>query len=254
MCGTSKSTNLSLAPASTVVLEAFASFSSKLSSISLSCFSSSSISFCFCSTSSPPGTAPPSIAFSLLFSSCSSRIILSCGFSLMTALFLIFLARSAYRKVDKVSSWLLEAGEIAQIMIVLLEPPSAFCRSRVSFESLYGITCPALPLPVDFSANFSITLPSADNDLLIAHPSFSRSPDAPVCPAFSLPAKSTKLIMDILLPELVSCLNSMVRTVCARDDVAFMRVAPRLRLAVPSCTTFSTAAYEVTGRFVTLPT
>jgi len=44
----------------------------------------------------------------------------------MTALFWIFLALSAYLKVDKDSSKFIFDGEIAQIMIVFELPPNAF--------------------------------------------------------------------------------------------------------------------------------
>jgi hypothetical protein len=44
--------------------------------------------------------------------------------------------------------------------------------------------------------NALITLPNADNDLLIAAPSFKFLPDAPVLFALSLPAKSTKFNFD----------------------------------------------------------
>jgi len=48
----------------------------------------------------PSTTAPPARPFfNLSFSSRSSRINLSTGFSLTVALFLIFFARSAYRRV-----------------------------------------------------------------------------------------------------------------------------------------------------------
>mmetsp|Transcript_116982 Transcript_116982/g.218802 ORF Transcript_116982/g.218802 Transcript_116982/m.218802 type:complete len:275 (+) Transcript_116982:860-1684(+) len=85
--------------------------SSKLFSISARAASTASISFCdsFISVTCPASTGPPAasfsiISFSFVFSSLSSRINLSCGFSLTTAVFLIFLARSAYRKVESVSS------------------------------------------------------------------------------------------------------------------------------------------------------
>lgn len=44
-----------------------------------------------------------------------------------------------------------------------------------------------------------ITFPSVDRDLLMAEPSFSRSPVAPVESARSLPARSTKFTMDVLV-------------------------------------------------------
>jgi hypothetical protein len=72
----------------------------------------------------------------------------------------------------------------------------------------------------------------------MAAPSFKRSPVAPVAPDFSEPAKSTKLIT-----ENFSCgrpsswmiyLNSIVITVCALDEVAFIKVLPMVLFLWPS--------------------
>lgn len=100
--------------------------------------------------------------------------------------------------------------------MVLLLPPKAFIKSLVKTESLYGTLT---LLPAELSANAEITLPSDVNDKLIAAPSFSLSPVAPVAFALvifiklilngedyiyrkfhylSLPAKSTKFIIDDL--------------------------------------------------------
>ena len=56
--------------------------------------------------------------------------------TLMTALFLMFLARLAYLRVLSVSSKLLSAGDTQAIMTVRELPPSESCSMRVSFESL----------------------------------------------------------------------------------------------------------------------
>ena len=64
------------------------------------------------------------------------RMSLSVSLSLTTALFWIFLAWSAYLKVERVYSWLSDAGEIAQIISVFELPPKAFCKIRVKQESL----------------------------------------------------------------------------------------------------------------------
>jgi len=87
------------------------------------------------------------------------------------------------------------AGDRAHIMIVLELPPNAFYNILVKLESLYGITDFAA-LPEDFSANTLIQFPRIVKLRLIAHPSLSRCPVAPVWPAFSDPAKSTKLIAE----------------------------------------------------------
>lgn len=50
----------------------------------------------------------------------------------------MFLALLAYLRVDRVSSKLSSAGEIAQIIAVLEFPPNAFLKIKVNLESLYG--------------------------------------------------------------------------------------------------------------------
>lgn len=93
---------------------------------------------------------------------------------------------------------------------------------RVRFESLYGTIYP-FALPTAFSASTLMQLPNTVRLLLIAQPSFSLTPSAPVCFDFSEPAKSTKLITDsfsVFLPaSLKICLNSIVMMVCARLEV-----------------------------------
>ena len=61
---------------------------------------------------------------------------------------------------------------------VLLLPPRAFSKSLVRTESLYGTLTPFLPSLC--SAKAWITLPKEDKLRLMAAPSFSRSPVAPV--------------------------------------------------------------------------
>ena len=76
--------------------------------------------------------------------------------------------------VDLVSDSLKLAGEQQMTIVVLALPPSDSCNILVNFESRYGI-CVLLP-----SANADITLPSADNDLLIFFASSNTVPSAPV--------------------------------------------------------------------------
>jgi hypothetical protein len=109
-------------------------------------------------------------------------------------------------------------------------------------------------LPIAFSARTLMTCPNIVSDLLMAAPSFNLSPVAPVAPDFSEPAKSTRLMTESFswfLPyAAMSCLNSMVMMVCARDEVAFMRVEPIVLFYWP-CSIFSSmASYESTGCFV----
>ena len=83
-----------------------------------------------------------------------------------------------------------------------------------------------------------MTLPKTNKDLFILHPSFKRSPVAPVLPALSEPAKSTKLIIlnfSLFLPAIiVNCLNSIVTIVCALLLVAFINVLPIVLFSYPS--------------------
>ena len=108
-----------------------------------------------------------------------------------------------------------------------------------------------LRLPEDLSARASITVPRTTNDLLIAQPSFRRSPVAPVYPAFSLPARSTKLMtlnFSILRFSSNSTYrSSIVKIVCARLLVAFIYVAPIDRLVLPNSIKYSISAYELTA-------
>lgn len=59
--------------------------------------------------------------------------------------------------------------------------------------------------------------------LLIADPSFNLNPSAPVYPAFSEPARSTRFMQEnfsTFLPySVLIYLNSIVMIVCARLDV-----------------------------------
>lgn len=98
-------------------------------------------------------------------------------------------------------------------MIVLELPPKAFYNILVRAASLYGTTL-SLAFPAALSASTLITLPKILNEVLIAHPSFNLSPYAPVYPAFSEPAKSTRFITDcfyVLTPSSSSiCRSSIV--------------------------------------------
>ena len=127
----------------------------------------------------PPPFPPPSASsfLSLSFSALSSRMSLSYGSSLMTALFLIYLARSAYLSVLKVSSKYLAPGLMAHIMYVLELPPSAFCNILVNYEYLYGITT---LFPFCLSTNALMTFPNVERLWLMWLASLSLSPVAPV--------------------------------------------------------------------------
>src|ERR1700722_4255662 len=105
--------------------------------------------------------------------------------------------------VDFVSVSLYNDGDAQIITVVRALPPSDSCNIRVSLLSRYGMcdfcicVCAlytyALVLGQTVpSANDEITIPSADNDLLIFFASSSTLPSAPVLDTFSLPAKSTR--------------------------------------------------------------
>lgn len=75
-----------------------------------------------------------SISFNRQFSYLSSLIILSTALSLIIGLFFIFFVWSAYLRVDRVSSQLSLAGEMAQIIVVTELPPSAVSNIRVNAD------------------------------------------------------------------------------------------------------------------------
>jgi hypothetical protein len=89
--------------------------------------------------------------------------------------------------------------------------------------------------------------------LLIAQPSFNLWPSAPLYPAFSDPARSTKYIIDnfsvFLNSSSIIYLNSIVIIVCARLDVWFINVAPILLFVYPSSILVAIVLYESTGCF-----
>mmetsp|Transcript_3720 Transcript_3720/g.13716 ORF Transcript_3720/g.13716 Transcript_3720/m.13716 type:complete len:319 (-) Transcript_3720:544-1500(-) len=213
-------------------------------------------------SSAPPPSATPSAppalrrlmtALSRSISasrSCSSTLSSSADRStFILGVFLMRFARLPKRSVLTVSSLLYMEGEQQMTSVVLELPPSAFCSSRVSFESRYGTYD-------DFeSTSAEITLPSADSDRLIFVASFSRSPVAPVLDWRSEPARSTILSLPTRMCASPSSLNSAVSTVtvkmeCERDDVAFMSVEPTDRFFLPAVMTWSISADDLTTKEV----
>ena len=79
-------------------------------------------------------------------------------------------------------------------MMVFALPPSASWRMHVSFDSRYGTSTFFFGLLL-FSASAVMTLPSIVSDRLMAAPSLSLSPVAPVDSARSDPARSTRFIL-----------------------------------------------------------
>ena len=126
--------------------------------------------------------------------------------------------RSANRRVDSVSSWSASPGDTAATRAVLELPPKLLFNSHVSTESRKGMCAGAAPdaswaddeastlllllLWLSFLARACMSLsarmqlPSADRLLLMEAPSSRRRPRAPVAATRSLPARSTKSILD----------------------------------------------------------
>ena len=79
--------------------------------------------------------------------------------------------------------------------------------------------------------------PNAESDLLMAAPSLSRAPVAPVPSTRSLPARSTSETRERVSMSSVPLRSTRVTvnstTVCARDDVSFIPVAATVRFASP---------------------
>jgi len=101
---------------------------------------------------------------------------------------LISFARLAYLSVLRVSSnWLL-AGEVVQIITVLLLPSSESFKSLVNLLSLYGMNMPFL-LP---SPSALMQLARANKERFILAPSLSRIPLFSVAVPLSEPARSIK--------------------------------------------------------------
>lgn len=164
----------------------------------------------------------------------------------------------AYLSVDKVSSWLILAGDRAAIILVFVFPPRAFCNKKVSCDSLKG---GATFFPSAFLARAEMTFPRIMRLLLMFEPSLSLSPVAPVLSALSEPARSIKLISDAFLlitfPLPLSMkiyLNEIVVTVCALEEVAFIFVEPMVLLLVPLLIWFSISSYDETGTFTMFST
>ena len=142
-----------------------------------------------------------------------------------------------------------------QIIKVTAFPPRLSCSNRVNVESRYG-TCRLLPffffilgnVPSLFvselvlspplpAVNALTTFPNADKLLLMALPSFKRSPVAPVFDCLSLPAKSMRDSFDLMVPKpecpLSVCSIHKVNTACEREDASFIFVFALVRLENP---------------------
>lgn len=162
-----------------------------------------------------------------------------------TGLFLICLARSAKRNVEIVYEMLCSLGLIVANITVFALPPSESFSNIVSGELRYGMC--GLPFTI-----VSITVPNADNDKLMLHPSFKVSPVALVLLCRSLPARSTKfnLLLTIrVVPSSVISWQSMytVKSECERELTSLRSVEAVRRRYVPSFINRKIYYGEVTG-------
>ena len=144
---------------------------------------------------------------------------------------MMLLARCAYSSVWSVSSAECAAGDTVAMMHVLLLPPSASRRSRVSFESRYG----TWPPPATKAA---MTRPNVRSDLLISPASLARLSTAPDREMFSDPARSTRLSLPHRMTSSPSGVDSLVCTVtlkteCDLLDCLFISVSAVRRFALP---------------------
>mmetsp|Transcript_17075 Transcript_17075/g.59890 ORF Transcript_17075/g.59890 Transcript_17075/m.59890 type:complete len:230 (-) Transcript_17075:981-1670(-) len=138
-------------------------------------------------------------------------------------------AESANLMVDTDSSALEATGDSVAMTRVLALPPRLSLISCVSLLLRYGMNFS----PVESA---EMTSPSADRDLLMACASFSRSALAPVLPTRSLPARSTRLSLPVVI-FLVCLLYTSMSTEkmrCEREDSAFILVAPTCRAPLPA--------------------
>ncbi|KAE8911390.1 hypothetical protein PF003_g4196 [Phytophthora fragariae] len=95
-----------------------------------------------------------------------------------------------------------------------------------------------------------ITLPSALRLLLIAAPSFSRSPVAPVLDARSEPARSTRLILAFMHVSFCTPASTcdrfdeilIVKQLCERELRSFICVAATCRTLLPCSSSRVTSA------------
>mmetsp|Transcript_42834 Transcript_42834/g.103442 ORF Transcript_42834/g.103442 Transcript_42834/m.103442 type:complete len:247 (+) Transcript_42834:808-1548(+) len=124
------------------------------------------------------------------FAASSAEMLLT---TFRVAVFLIFRALVAYRKVLIVSSILKSAGLTHATMIVRELPPKESCNNLVNLESRYG----GFRLYLGrCSASAETTCPRTNSPLLMLIPSFLLPPSAPVFLIRSLPARSTRVNLD----------------------------------------------------------
>lgn len=153
---------------------------------------------------------------------------------------------SAKRKEQDVSSLESPSGLTLTNISVFPSPPKHGANKYVNFELRYGM-CFAL------LASAANTSPSEDRLLLIEHASFNRSPLAPDRETLSLPAKSTRFNTPSIFKPLEACSpeTCKMKTVCDRDEWAFICVASTLRAAAALRTNTFACSTDSTSSLVT---
>lgn len=91
-----------------------------------------------------------------------------------------------------------------------------YCQTRLQGSGMGLHTFP--------SVKALMTIPSADNDLLIFLASSKVWPEAPVFPTFSEPARSTRYRFPVLMApvSVFRCWIEIKKMECDREDSAFM--------------------------------
>lgn len=118
------------------------------------------------------------------------------------------------------------------IITVLQLPPKLSLKIEVIIEFLYG-TCTLVPLA--FSCRAIITYSKYDSDLLMYLASVLIYESGSLLYTLSLPAKSTKCSLDVLITSLAKSLLSMaiVNMQCDLDDAGFIGVALTYLIKLP---------------------
>lgn len=110
--------------------------------------------------------------------------------------------------------------------------------------------------PDAWSASEEMTKPSVVKDLLMLEPSFKWAPLAPVLPARSLPARSTREILLTFWPvcsetgSYCSCVMMRLNTAWDLLLSEFMLVDATVLLRLPSSISVSTVAKSFTANLV----
>ena len=127
-----------------------------------------------------------------------------------------------------VSAILYKAGEHVTIKVVFELPPKVSLNILVNYEFLYGIKS-------KFSVKALITLPSHNNDLFINFASSKAYPVAPVFVIFSLPARSIKYNLPLLILFSITSfyITDINVTICDLDDTSFILVRPIFLFETP---------------------